>query len=124
MAALNLHDWELIEIAINRSCNTINIFLHMPKTSQLKFLSLEGVIQFYLSGMAMQNVILDSQLFEGPNESDYFKYCCSILKIDTSLVTEKRKKVIYLEPSVGAEMACCFADYKIQDADSVLEDIH
>lgn len=112
----NLHDWEVVEIAVDRFRHTVKIVLKMPETNEQKSLFLRGVSRFYLSGMTMQNVILDLLLFENVSESDYFGHCCSILKIDSSIfVDDSKNKIIYFEPSIGAEIACCFTDYSFHD---------
>jgi hypothetical protein len=112
----NLHDWEVIEIAIDRFDHIIKIILKMPETNEQTSLFLQGVSKFYLSGMTIQNVILDLLLFEEASESDYFEHCCSILKIDSSIfLGDSKNKIIYFEPSVGAEIACCFKDYSFHD---------
>ena len=108
----NLHDWELVEIAIDRFDQTVKIILKMPETNEQKSLFFHGVKKFYLSGMTIQNVILDVLLFEKANESDYFEHCCSVLNIDSSIfIDDSKNKIIYFEPSVGAELACCFTEY-------------
>ncbi len=108
-----LHDWEIIRVSSDRFNETIEINLHFPETDEYASLLLEGVKQFFLSGMMIQNVILDLLLFETKSNSDYFKYCCNLLNIDPSVFSEAAKtKIIYFEPSVGAELACCFTNFK------------
>jgi len=112
----DLHDWEIIEIALDRFKHTIKFVLTMPATNEKKTLILQGVSKFFLTGMAIQNVILDLILFEEDSDSDYFKHCCSILKIaPSSFANNKSDKIIYFEPSVGAEIACCFTDYSFDN---------
>ena len=112
----NLHDWEIVEVAIDRFNHTVKIVLKMPATNEQKSLILRGVSRFYLSGMTIQNVILDLLLFEEAIESDYFEHCCSVLKIDASIfIDDSKNKILYFEPSVGAEIAICFKDFSFID---------
>ena len=112
----DLHDWEIIEIALDRFKHTIKIVLMMPETNEKKTLLLRGVSKFFLTGMAIQNVILDLILFEEDSESAYFKHCCSVLKITPStFANNENNKIIYFEPSVGAEIACCFTEHSFDD---------
>ena len=111
----DLHDWEIVKVATDRITLTVEIVLNLPETNEKAVLLLWGVSSFYLSGMLIQNVILDLLLFENDSESDYLKYCCSLLKITPSIFkTYSKNKIIYFEPSVGAEIACCFADYSFR----------
>lgn len=107
-----LHDWEIVAVSVDRKKFCLKIALAMPKTNEQTFLIFEGVSRFFLAGMTTQNVILDVLLFEEEDESDYFNHSISLLGIDGSDLKNNKKKIVYFEPSVGAEMACFFSDLK------------
>lgn len=108
----DMHDWEIEGVNADRFGNTVKIFLNIPANDEKSSLTLRGVKRFFLSNMAMQNVILDLLIFNEIEDSDYFGHCCRILKIESSIFrSEKNIKLIYFEPSVGAELACCFTDF-------------
>jgi len=111
-----LHDWEIACISSNRSNKVIKICLKMPQTSEEKILRLINVSHFYLNEMTIQNVILDVILFDKQHKNeDYFSHVCSVLKIKPTFFLEHPdSKIIYFEPSIGAELACCFSDYSFQ----------
>ena len=106
-----LHDWEIVGVSIDGTNNTVNIFMNMPVTQEQGRLYLSGVSHLFISKMMMQNVILDVLLFDSAIDSDYFSHCCSLLNIDSSFFQgNTENKIIYFEPSVGAEIACCFKE--------------
>lgn len=111
----NMHDWEIEGVTADRFANTVKISLNLPTNNEKATLTLGGVKSFFLSGMAMQNVILDLLLFKETNDSDYYDHCRKTLKIESSIFqTDKNIKLIYFEPSVGAEIACCFTDFDFE----------
>ena len=109
----DLHDWEIFGISINRFNKTAEIILHFPDKGSDAILRLEGVQKFFLSGLMIQNVILDVLIFEKASNSDYFMRSCQLLRIKPSdFEQEVEQKILYVEPTVGAELACCFSHFK------------
>jgi hypothetical protein len=108
----DLHDWEITGLDINREVKEIVIKLWFPDTDEKAQLLLEGVSRFSCSGVMLQNVILDFLVFEKNSESDYLKYCYKALNIDSSVFvirdSDENNKVLFIEPSVGMELACCY----------------
>jgi len=112
---LNFHDWEIVGVSIDRNQATAEIFIVKPETHEGVSFYFEGVRKFYLSNMMIQNVILDLLIFEKASESDYFGHCCSLLDIDTLEYENLYPgKMIYIEPSVGAEIACFYEEIHIK----------
>ncbi|SEB19024.1 hypothetical protein [Marinobacterium iners] len=103
----DLHDWEIYGLDINRDDRKIIINIWFPDTGSKAQIILEGVSKFLFNGAMLQNVILDVLIFEEASSSDYFKYGCKILNIDSSFFDGKEGfKLIYIEPSVGVELSC------------------
>ena len=112
---LNFHDWEIVGVSIDRNKATAEIFIVKPGTNEGVSFLFDGVRKFYLSNMMIQNVILDLLLFEKASDSDYFGHCCSLLDIDASEYGNLFSgKMIYIEPSVGAEIACYYEEMHIK----------
>jgi len=120
---LNFHDWEIVGVSIDRNQATAEIFIIKPETNESVSFRFEGVRKFYLSNMMIQNVILDLLIFEKASDSDYFGHCCSLLDIDASEYKNLSPgKMIYIEPSVGAEFACFYEEMHIKrDGANVLK---
>ena len=109
----SLHDWEIVKVTIDRFSDKVALRFHEPTANRFSDLLFGGVNNIYLSGMTKQNVILDVMIFTKPDNSDYYVRCCELLKetspfSDKNGVTDKDRKVIYIEPSVGAELVCSF----------------
>lgn len=109
----SLHDWEIVKVTIDRFSDKVALRFHEPTANRFFDLLLGGVSNIYLSGMTKQNVILDVMIFTKPDSSDYYVRCCKLLKetspfSDKNGATDKGRKVIYIEPSVGAELVCSF----------------
>jgi hypothetical protein len=110
----HLHDCEIIGIFTDRNNNFVEITIAMIENDDRLCIILHNVSHFFMSHMLTQNVILDLLLFDSHSESDYFFHCCDILDIDPENFNfNKNTKIIYFEPSIGAEIACCFTDFSI-----------
>ncbi|HHJ39741.1 MAG TPA: hypothetical protein ENJ86_09815 [Methylothermaceae bacterium] len=108
-----LHDWEILGVNVSRFTRTAEIILYLPDKDKKIILRFKGVQRFFLSEMMFQNVILDVLLFDKVSDSDYFKRGCELLEIKPPYFEqEKQFKLIYFEPSVGAELACYFSDFE------------
>lgn len=111
-----LHDWEILGVNVSRFTRTAEITLYSPDQDAKKVLRFSGVQKFFLSEMMLQNVILDVILFDTVSDSDYFKRGCQLLEINASnFGKEKESMLIYVEPSVGAELACFFSEFEFID---------
>lgn len=109
----SLHDWEILGVNICRYTKIAELSLYFPGNDAKTVLRISGIRRFILSGMMLQNVILDVLLFDEVIDSDYFEHCCQLLDIESSIFEQENGlKLIYFEPSVGAELACCFSDYE------------
>ena len=103
----DLHDWEITGVFVDRYESTVEITFISPERDKFSMLLLEGVTEYYLSNMIMQNVILDVMVFEENKDSVYLQHCYSILGLDEALFElGESNKIIYFEPSVGVEIAC------------------
>jgi len=112
----DIHDWEILGVNVNRFTHVAEICLHYPDKKNDALLRLYDVQKFFLSKMMLQNVILDVLLFETSDNSDYFTHCCQLLRIKPSEFDKNDKQnILYLEPSVGAELACSFARLEFLD---------
>lgn len=108
-----LHDWEILGINVSRFTKTAEIILYSPEKDANAVLRFNGVQRFFLSEMMFQNVILDVLLFDEVSDSDYFKRSCQLVGIKPSNFGQRKEfKLIYFEPSVGAELACYFSDFE------------
>ena len=110
----DLHDWEIFGVNINRFNKTAEVILHLPDKGSDAILRLQGVQKFFLSGMMVQNVILDVLIFEESSNSDYFMRSCQLLKVKPSEFEQQvEHKILYIEPTVGTELACYFSHFKL-----------
>lgn len=107
----NLHDWEIVSLEINNCGEEVVIGLFYPGSESRAQLVLGGVTHFVCSELRLQNVILDMMLFERNLDSDYLDYCYEVLDINCSVFDQntilETSKIVFLESSVGAELACC-----------------
>lgn len=101
----DLHDWEINEVRVNHSLKTVDLYLSDPINGQRIKLYFNGVKKLYISGMMIQNVILDFLMFDGDSSSEYFNYCKEMLGISE---VESDFFILYIEPSVGMEVVCYF----------------
>jgi len=109
----DLHDWEILGVRIDRFSRIAEITLHFPDEGRNAILRFYEVKKFFLSEMRIQNVILDMLLFDARSESDYFIRSCQLLGINPpDFDQQSGQKVLYIEPSVGVEMACCFSHFE------------
>jgi len=109
-----LHDWEITCICTDRINNSVELYITNPDSNEKVLIIFHNVKSFYMSEMLMQNVILDVLLFEQIETSDYYIHCCKVLNIEHELLRLYHdNKIIYFEPSVGAEIACCFSSFTI-----------
>lgn len=108
----DFHDWEITGLDIDRETKEVVIKLWFPDSGEKARLFLNGVSRLSCSGVMLQNVILDFLVFEKHSESDYLKFCYKTLSIDSSVFairdTDENNKVLFVEPSVGMELACCY----------------
>ncbi|RFA30102.1 hypothetical protein CAI21_07835 [Alkalilimnicola ehrlichii] len=103
----DLHDWEIVSVEVDRDGGVVSIDLCSEGRVEEGVLRFQGVKEFYLSGMRMQNVILDFVLFDTDVISEDFSRCCRLLGLDRLPVAVLHGDVmVYIEPSVGAELAC------------------
>ena len=105
MEVTDLHDWEIRSIHIDRESKTVSIGICFPPENRDIVLKLDGVRRFYASEMMLQNVILDVQIFSSDVESAYLVHCKKVLHLKDFPSTDGLQ-VIYIEPSVGIEVAC------------------
>jgi hypothetical protein len=114
----DLHDWEIKGILTDHHTQSVIIQLQFVKTNErveTANLILKGVSHFHACEMMLQNVILDALVFETAVESNYFAYCKKVLHITNNFFNENNKvKILYLEPSVGVELACSFTEIEFQ----------
>ena len=108
----SLHDWEIVGVYVNRVTKKVEVVMYYPEKGSQATLEFSGVQKLFLSGLIMQNVILDVLLFDGISDSDYFLRGCELLGSSPSDIENTGKKLIYFEPSVGAELACLFSDFE------------
>ncbi len=109
----SLHDWEILGVNVSRFTRKAEIILYSPDKDTEAVLRLNGVQRFFLSEMMLQNVILDVQLFDEINDSDYLERGLRLLGMESfNFGQEKGLKLIYFEPSVGAELTCCFSEFE------------
>ena len=107
----DLHDWEIEAILTDHNAQLVTIRLRFPETSDTASITFKGVSHFHASKMMLQNVILDVLIFETAVQSDYFEYCKKVLHISHDFFSENSQvKILYIEPSVGFELACSFTE--------------
>lgn len=115
MQLIDLHDWEVVGIEINKKL-TDEIYLKLENLELQKKITLilRGVTKFYASDMMVQNVILDVMLYTENEESSYFKFCREKLALNSNFFNENPdKKILYIEPSVGVEVASVIESFEI-----------
>ncbi|HEW97547.1 MAG: hypothetical protein DRR16_27710 [Candidatus Parabeggiatoa sp. nov. 3] len=107
----DLHDWEIKAILTDHNVQSVIIQLLFPETDETASITLKGVTHFQASEMMLQNVILDVLVFKSVVESDYFEHCKKVLDIRNDFFSENNNvKILYVEPSVGVELACSFTE--------------
>lgn len=99
----SMHDWEITGIVTDREKKQVQLHLKTFAGESVA-LTLVGVKKLIVSGMTIQNVILDPLLFDKSTRSDDFFYCCRKLGISPLDFDGGKSLILYLEPSVGAEI--------------------
>ncbi len=111
----SLHDCEVVSISTDRRKRhvVINLIDHTG-TKNIR-MTLDGVHKMYCTGLSMQNVILDAQIFMKKEKSEYYDFCQETLGLSNNFFEEHPNlAVLYLEPSVGLELACIFSEISIE----------
>jgi len=112
----SLHDFEIVSIETNRKNRCVIIGLIDYSANKSLRLILNGVKIIYCAGLSMQNVILDAQIFIKQEKSEYYEFCREKLGLNDSFFEENPNlAVLYLEPSVGLELACIFSEIKLNN---------
>lgn len=109
---LNLHDYCITGLQLDAGSHAVILSLTDPSGSQASKLRLPGVISLFVDGFSLQNVVLDTKIFSKVENSFEYRRACELLDLDRTddKVLDGSKALIFIEASVGAELACLMSD--------------
>lgn len=104
----DLHDYRLTGLCLNESSSALTLSLTDAEGQPSADLILVNVIDLYVDGFSLQNIILDVSIFFEKDTSFEYQRACHLLDIDkenTEIFSECRT-LILIQASAGAEIAC------------------
>lgn len=104
----DLHDFRITGLRLNESSSTLTVSLTDAEGQPSADLVLVNLIDLYVDGFSLQNIILDVSVFHHKSTSFEYQRACQLLDIDSSndVFFSDRQTVILIQASAGAEIAC------------------
>ncbi|MBJ7514735.1 MAG: hypothetical protein JHC82_00290 [Stenotrophomonas sp.] len=104
----DLHDCRITGLRLNESSSTLTVSLTDAEDQPSADLMLVNLIDLYVDGFSLQNIILDVSVFHQKSTSFEYQRACQLLDIDSSndVFFSDRQTVILIQASAGAEIAC------------------
>lgn len=86
----------------------ITFSLNDPQGLDAGKLRISNVVRLHVDGFGLQNIILEARVFHRPDDSFEYGRGCQLLSLDKSNgdLPAGTKALIFIEASVGAEIAC------------------
>lgn len=101
--------WEIITINQDRFDRRVDVVLYLPVAGMRATLHLYGVDVFYVSTLAMQNVVEELLIYDEPDITEAFDHGCRLVKRQADDFNEhSRLKLLYIRAADNAELACSF----------------
>ena len=110
---LDLHDYCITGLQIDTGSRDVTLSLTDPSGSKAGELRLSNIISLFVDGFGLQNIILDTRIFSKPEDSFEYRRACELLDLDraSNEVLSGTKTLIFIEASVGAEVACLLSKW-------------
>jgi hypothetical protein len=122
----SFHDFNIVGIQVDLEQCMATLFLTEPaefdkKHTKKRKLVFKDIKKIFVDGLTLQNVIFDIYVFTRREDSFEYKRACALLDISSvdGSVFDNFVSMIFIEASVGAEVACLISGYP----DLLLEDV-
>ncbi|MCS4231152.1 hypothetical protein EDF77_2880 [Stenotrophomonas maltophilia] len=104
----DLHDHRITGLHLNESSNTLTVSLTDAEGQRGADLVLVNIVDLYVDGFSLQNIILDASVFHEKSTSFEYQRACQLLDIDSANASTfaDSRTVILIQASAGAEIAC------------------
>jgi len=104
----DLRDLRITGLHLNESSDTLTVSLTDPEGQPSADLILMNIVDLYVDGFSLQNIILDACVFHEKNTSFEYQRACQLLDIDSAIDSDfaDSKTMILIQASAGAEIAC------------------